>query len=153
LFRGSEIDGQPASVHLQNLLEWRKSLPQSWQWQDEDPPATTVSSARLRGKYYLVTCAITEPFLHYAVECMKEWREVATNDLRSKQLPRVNFKLPQADRGEPLPATQHEAEKAGEIIAAAKLCVESMMKSIVAFDGVNPGGLWIDTNIYSTAQA
>jgi len=70
-----------------------------------------------------------------------------------KQLPRVKLKLPGVDRGERRPPTREEAEQAEEIIMAARMCVESAMESTVAFDGINPGGRWIVTNIHGTAQA
>ena len=70
-----------------------------------------------------------------------------------KQLPRVNLKLPGVNREERRPPTREEAEKAEEIIMAARMCVESAMESTVAFDGVNPGSRWIVTNIHGTAQA
>ncbi|KAK3060305.1 hypothetical protein LTS18_008837, partial [Coniosporium uncinatum] len=152
-YGSSKVDGRFASIHWENLQAWRNGLPGHLKWENGDPPATNINAARLRGKYYGAAYIITRPFLYHAVEHMEERYKFTFESPQLKQLPRVNLKLPSVDHGERRPPTREEAEKAEEIIMAARICVESAMESTVAFDGVNPGGRWIVTNIHGTAQA
>ncbi|KAJ5888771.1 hypothetical protein N7495_008812 [Penicillium taxi] len=50
-----------------NLEAWRKSLPDTMQWSDNDPPSTDINAARMRAKYYGARYIIHRPLLYYAL--------------------------------------------------------------------------------------
>lgn len=48
------------------LEDWRRVLPPTLAWSDDDPPATDINVARLRAKYYGSIYVILRPYLRIA---------------------------------------------------------------------------------------
>ena len=132
--------------HESILSAWRASLPPALAWQDDDPPATDILSARLRAKYWGARYVVNRPFLDYALHIMpyvkggEKVRDVAW-DAHHNPRDKAEIHLFEAIQGfqEPL------------IWQACKRCIDAAMQSTVALDNV-PGRL-IVTNIHGTAHA
>lgn len=113
------------------LDDWRRTLPVSLRWNDNDPPANTINHARLRGKYWGARNIIFRPFLHRA----------------------INGNLPaEAQVQAKDEETRFQTEK--KTFDHAFQCIEAARESTLAFDGV-PGmpERLIVTNIFGTAHA
>ncbi|KAF1985714.1 hypothetical protein K402DRAFT_421654 [Aulographum hederae CBS 113979] len=135
------------------LQAWKRTIPPPIQWKDDDPPATNVNAARLRGKYYGTAYMITRPFLYHAVHMMTmtddQW-EIEETPNTPTDLPQVTISRYGAV-SDPSAETHNERNKR-DIIMAAKICVDMAMRSTVAFDGLSPNR-WPITNVHGTAQA
>ena len=55
-----------ATAHVRILEDWRRVLPPTLAWNDDDPPATDINVARLRAKYYGSIYVILRPYLRIA---------------------------------------------------------------------------------------
>ncbi|KAF2152470.1 hypothetical protein K461DRAFT_226348 [Myriangium duriaei CBS 260.36] len=130
---------------LRNNEDSLDGLRETYGWQDEEPPATDILEARVRGKFYGAKYICLRPYLDYVLHAMKEVRSGEALETLAKDAygrPRhSDLKLYAAI------ATMTEEE----IIERAKWCVESAILSTEAFDGV-PGRL-IMTNIVGTSHA
>jgi hypothetical protein len=133
--------------HDDVLNAWRKGLPEQLKWDDNDPPATEILDARLRGKYYGAVYVINRPFLDYALHIMphlvndKCTLEEAAIDAYGNPRDKADIHL--------FRAIQQMGDSA--IWRAAKRCIDAAMHSTVAFDGID--GRLIVTNIHGTAHA
>lgn len=115
-------------------------------WTDDDaPPHACILTARIRAKYYGARYIALRPFLHYALHAMDQVKAGRTlHDVArdSRGLLRGgSLALFQAIR------TMDESV----IKQKASLCVQSAIRSTIAFDQV-PGKLVL-TNIVGTAHA
>jgi hypothetical protein len=122
---------------------------QAVSWSDDDPPASDILAARLRGKYYGARYVCTRPYLDYALHAMPGLRKgknlaELTKDANGRQR-RTELAIFAA-------ITEHIKEE--DIREKCRVCIESAMQSTIAFDGVtsNPHRLVV-TNIMGTAHA
>lgn len=133
--------------HDGTLRDWR-NLRGSTQWDDHEPPQSDILVARLRGKYYGARYVATRPFLDYALHVMDEVKNGAklddvTVDAKGKQRPDVLALFR---------AIQSMTEET--IKEKVQICIQSAMKSTIAFDGViAKEQRLIVTNIMGTAHA
>ncbi|EPS37909.1 hypothetical protein H072_8333 [Dactylellina haptotyla CBS 200.50] len=56
-----------ANVLMEDLEDWRRTLPPFLQWSDNDPPANDINAARLRAKYYGAKYVINRPFVEHFI--------------------------------------------------------------------------------------
>ncbi|KXG54686.1 uncharacterized protein PGRI_078300 [Penicillium griseofulvum] len=158
-----------------NLDLWRKSLPNSMQWEENDPPANEINAARMRAKYYGARYIIHRPLLYHALHYGHTGARVGpvgqslVDSPTSQQLsPSMlhsaarapNMARMSSDMGS-LPAvvsTDWQPPKVRlqdlpkKLKSACDICIKSAIKSTEAFDGVG-GHRLIVTNIFGTAHA
>jgi hypothetical protein len=133
--------------HNQILTEWRDSLPLHLQWKDNEPSATNILSARLRGKYYGARYVISRPFLDYALHIMPH---VNKNKMNIEKAAMDAYGNPRDEADVHLfKAIQQMGDNA--IWKAVRECIQAAMDSTIAFDGID--GRLIVTNIHGTAHA
>ena len=140
------------------LRELRKIIPADISWKDSDPPSRDINAARLRGKYYGAAYIISRPLLHTALYEIAEFDYDVTRyqnspgDLDTSMDDNEYESLPKL-RGVESP------NQRDKILLACKKCIEAVMKSTTAFDGLGPpGGPGLTrrprvTNVYGTAAA
>ena len=163
--KGKAQSKRPTSALLEilneNLENWRKMLG-DWDWDDNEYESADINIARMRAKYYGAKYIIHRPSLQYLLR----------NSL--PQTPSIKHSdSPQAQAGSAFPSpVQHSyspssrGRRPGEmgppgrgaestiersLLPAAKICIESAVRSTTAFDAV-PSRLII-TNIFGTAHA
>jgi hypothetical protein len=151
---GPDMYGKPLT-HVQEMLlgqqdileNWREKLPVDMKWDDNDPPASTILDARLRGKYYGAKYVFNRPFLDYALHIMpyvgrdKSTIEDVARDAYGSPRDKADIHI--------FKAIQQMGDSA--IWQAAKRCIDAAMLSTVAFDGID--GRLIVTNIHGTSHA
>lgn len=123
----------------ENLTEWRRTLIQELQWDDDELPTRFINHARLHGKYYGAQYIIHRPFLHYALDLD------ANGGLD-------NFMASNQGGAMPPPKTATDPYL-NEVIASAKITVKAAILSTTAFDGIIKMRRLIVTNIVGTAHA
>lgn len=133
------------------ITNWRTTLPENLQWDDDEPVAHTINDARLRGKFYGAQYIIHRPFLHAALDY-----DEPTN-MRSPPDAHVSGPVPasagpEQPMGPPKATSDYERRKK-EIIELAVICINAARKSTVAFDGVLDRRRLVVTNIMGTAHA
>ncbi|CAI7640529.1 unnamed protein product [Penicillium glandicola] len=158
-----------------NLDLWRKSLPQSMQWEETDPPANEINAARMRAKYYGARYIIHRPLLYHALHYGHTGARIGpvgqslVDSPTSTQLsPSMlhsasrapNMARMSSDMGsmpaavstdwQPPKVRLHELPK--KLKTACDICISSAIKSTEAFDGVG-GHRLVVTNIFGTAHA
>ncbi|KAM5435681.1 hypothetical protein McanMca71_006316 [Microsporum canis] len=157
-----------------NLEQWRSGLPEYMRWEDSDPPAKDINTARMRGKYYGAKYLIHRPLLHHALHPMAPKPRNAVpaaspaqstvSSSQSQVSPSLSH-VHQAERMErytsdmgppvrtpsndPQPPLLSDLEP--KVFDACMVCINAAMNSTVAFDGVE--GRPIVTNIFGTAHA
>ena len=135
-------------------------MPVGLKWNDDDPPAKDINTARLRAKYYGAQYIIHRPFLRYALDSHMKFQEYPSpnHHARVDHQSRSSSYAPQllerknSGMGPPGP-TQKEKIQHTEIMASARTCVAAAMQSTVAFDGIISRQRLIVTNIFGTAHA
>ncbi|EMC95763.1 hypothetical protein BAUCODRAFT_123059 [Baudoinia panamericana UAMH 10762] len=135
--------------HESILRAWRQGLPPALRWEDSDPPAADILSARLRAKYWGAAYIVNRPFLDYALHIMSHSKDPVTNasvrdvakDIHGNPRDEADIHLFQAIEG----------MGEDEVWQASMRCVSAAMQSTIALDGV-PDRL-IVTNIHGTAHA
>ncbi|KAH0026768.1 hypothetical protein KCU80_g13716, partial [Aureobasidium melanogenum] len=131
-----------------DLEGWRQIVPE-YSWSDDDPPASDIVAARLRGKYYGACYVCTRPYLDYALHVMYELDkgktlEELTKDANGRHR-ETEFALFTAIR---------EYNDEEMVKSKCRICIDAAMRSTVAFDGVeNFDRRLIVTNIMGTAHA
>lgn len=140
----------------ENLTKWRKMLPPQLQWDEKDPPATEINAARLRAKYYGGQYVILRPFLYIAVhdiELPPTAPISAISSQHSSPAAMADVNLVNLDQDQV------------QIFEISQKCLESAIKSTIAFDRVGATGShynWhediaprrlIVTNIFGTLHA
>ncbi|KAF2012228.1 hypothetical protein BU24DRAFT_412742 [Aaosphaeria arxii CBS 175.79] len=160
-----------ATVHAEILRSWRLLLPPDLIWDDEDPPSEDLNIARLRAKFYGGLYMILRPFLDMAVHEM----ELPPGPPRSSSVWSSQTNSPaMANDSVATPTTQHSnrasfvdlTPEQSEILKVAGECVQSAMRSTIAFDRVGadpntpyneyydtPKRRLILTNIFGTLHA
>jgi hypothetical protein len=134
--------------HQDVLEQWRETLRPDMKWNDDDPPASGILDARLRGKYYGAKYVFNRPFLDYALHIMphvvrnnKSSIEDIAKDAYGNSRDKAYIHI--------FKAIQQMGDSA--IWQAAKRCIDAAMQSTVAFDGID--GRLIVTNIHGTSHA
>ncbi|THY02741.1 hypothetical protein D6D02_05939 [Aureobasidium pullulans] len=135
-------------MQSQTLGDWRH-LNKHIAWSDDDPPASDILAARLRGKYYGALYVGTRLYLDYALHVMPEIDKGKTLEELTKD---ANGNQRETELALFAAINRHIDED--EIKEKCRICIESAMRSTVAFDGVaSSHHRLIVTNIMGTAHA
>jgi hypothetical protein len=156
----------------EELEAWRGQLPDSLSWDDTDLPASTISAARLRAKYYGAKYIIHRPLLHYALHSSvpltstpgdTNWRPSESPSIRSGQSllqgsppteqhnPAISFSRRPSEMSPPQPRSCSLESLDPRFRQASEVCIQAAMNSTIALDGIQ--GRLIVTNIFGTAHA
>ncbi|KAJ6027401.1 hypothetical protein N7460_012218 [Penicillium canescens] len=152
-----------------NLGLWRTSLPDIMKWEDSDEPANEINAARMRAKYYGAQYIIHRPLLHYALHYGHTGASVGLGDHASMESSNSSQKVfpsmmhqrnnrasdmtpISSDRGSTIAAPVQLRELPKKLRIACKICIDSAILSLKAFDGVG-GHRLVVTNIFGTAHA
>lgn len=153
-----------ASIHLDILESWRRMLPPQLKWDDSEPPATDLNIARLRAKYYGGLYMMLRPYLRIASHNIG----LPTDPTRSNSIGYSQQNPSPAGYGESHRNIQVVDLSKGQqdIIKIACRCIDSAIRSTVAFDrvGASPESEYKDhkstrnkrlvvTNIFGTLHA
>ncbi|KKA18870.1 clr-1 [Rasamsonia emersonii CBS 393.64] len=148
-----------------NLEFWRKSLPDVMKWDDRDPPASDINTARMRAKYYGARYIIHRPVLCHVLHYMSPAQSTA----EGAQSQQVSPSMAQGQRAPGMARWSSDMGNSGrpnqadiwpgvafkdlhvKLQRACKICIESAIQSTEAFDGIK--GRLIVTNIFGTAHA
>ncbi|KAF2268499.1 hypothetical protein CC78DRAFT_372218 [Lojkania enalia] len=127
-----------ARVHADILLSWRRLLPQQLAWNDDDPPATDINIARLRAKFYGGHYMILRPFLF-----------IAAHEIELPPGPPVSSSAWSSQTSSPAAYAESSATSTGHhrglmdlnieqtsVLTVAFQCIESAIRSTIAFDRV-----------------
>ncbi|KAK6505102.1 hypothetical protein TWF481_007024 [Arthrobotrys musiformis] len=151
-----------ASLLMEDLEAWRRTLPAPLQWQDSDPPAGDINAARLRAKYYGAKYVINRPFVEHFIH-----RATNTNPALiapgamtspamslsslSQSSPPTSAHTPILDNRRGSMVTDEIREK---FLDPCRTCLEAAVKSTSAFHGFDANhNRPILTNIFGTAHA
>lgn len=134
------------------ITDWRTTLPENLQWDDDSALARTINDARLRGKFYGAQYIIHRPFLHAALDY-----DFESGSMQSPPDANMNGAVsvpprPELVIGPPKATSDYERRKA-ETINLAVICIGAAKRSTVAFDGVLDQRRLVVTNIMGTAHA
>jgi hypothetical protein len=125
-----------ARSHLNVLESWRRVLPSSLAWKDDDLPSTNLNVARLRAKYYGGLYMILRPYLRIANHSMGLPSIGAT----TAQSHRQNSPMPTTDSvSAPTSRDIQQVELSNDqqdVIWIAAKCINSAIQSTIAFDRV-----------------
>ena len=157
---------QPTSVLLgilvENLEKWREMLG-DWGWDDDNYESSDINVARMRAKYYGAKYIIHRPTLQWI---LRYYSFPPTPYIKHSDSPQAQpgsaFASPTQNENSPYARSRRPGEmgppgRGGEppveqyLIDAARVCVQSAIRSTTAFDSV-PKRLII-TNIFGTAHA
>lgn len=121
------------------IEQWRQYLPPTLLWDDEDLPATDISNARMRAKYYGARYIITRPFLHLAVHHMSLSPAFSSGSQRSSLAASVDC----SEQEYTICMTEMSPDQS-RIFEASKICVNAAIQSTIAFDrvGMDPRTAW-----------
>ncbi|KAK6006864.1 hypothetical protein QM012_005872 [Aureobasidium pullulans] len=132
----------------EDLQGWQTLVPE-YSWSDDDPPASDIVAARLRGKYYGARYVCTRPYLDYALHVMYELDKGRTLEEVTKD---ANGRNRQTEFAWFTAIRQYNNEEM--VKSKCRICIDAAMRSTVAFDGVeNFDHRLIVTNIMGTAHA
>lgn len=125
---------------------WRACLPEEIRWDDSDPAADGILSAKLRAAYWAAQYAISQVYLDYVLH-------VAPGDLQNEKLPGWDayLGLPQRRSSESRLSRAIERMPTFEIMQCTKRCIKAATANVIAFDRI-PHKL-IATNIEGIANA
>lgn len=122
-----------ARWHINILESWRRLLPTFLLWKDDDPPATDLNIARLRAKYYGGLYMMQRPYLWIATHVIK----YPSSDQSSQRSPQWPHHSPPAATPDCRSAQiENPRETQNQIVEGACQCIESAIRSTVAFDRV-----------------
>ncbi|KAL4807006.1 hypothetical protein BDV18DRAFT_111585 [Aspergillus unguis] len=151
-----------------NLGLWRNSLPQEMKWNDTDPPSSDINVARMRAKYYGARYIIHRPLLWHAIHDYGPSKDTQdsiidspakfpdSGSILNQMSPSIapsqgmspgDLNVPQRKKK---PAETYR-DLPRNLRRACKECLDSAVKSTIAFDGVK--GRPVVTNIFGTAHA
>lgn len=141
-----------AKVHIEILESWKTTLPPILDWKDSDPPPTDLNLARLRAKYYGGLYMMLRPYLRIAIHVLEFPPAPATANQHNSEEPNVHM--------------VDLSEDQQKIIEIACKCIESAVRSTIAFDrvGADPDSPYtgyrsqrtkrlIVTNVFGTLHA
>lgn len=157
-----------ASIHLDILESWRRMLPPQLDWKDNEDPPTDLNHARLRAKYYGGLYMMLRPYLRIASHTIEFPPATPAANIGgySQQNSPATYGDPRA-----APANRHVqmvdlTEDQRNIIKVACQCIDSAIRSTIAFDrvGAMPGSEYknyestrtkrlVVTNIFGTLHA
>ncbi len=149
------------------LEEWRRILPEDYQWSDSDPPPRDINAARMRAKYYGAKYIIHRPFLHFVLHPNLYVKAQSTQLSASPttSFPPTSYHASQPDPSNAAstanslyqpgymgpPGRANISEVPPMVMHRSELCVKAAIQSTIAFDGVYKRP--IVTNIFGTAHA
>ncbi|KAI8938994.1 hypothetical protein NX059_004838 [Plenodomus lindquistii] len=141
-----------AKVHIDVLESWKRTLPPVLDWNDGDLPPTDLNLARLRAKYYGGLYMMLRPYLRIASHVLEFPPAPATANQYNSEEAHVHM----------VDLTEDQQK----IIEIACKCIESAVRSTIAFDrvGAEPDSAYtgyqskrtkrlIVTNIFGTLHA
>ncbi|KAB8240229.1 hypothetical protein BDV35DRAFT_402436 [Aspergillus flavus] len=164
------------SSHIQEILStnlelWRNSLPPAMRWKDTDPPSEELNVARMRAKYYGARYIIYRPLLYHALyhygqidfrTPLAELSTEATAKTASKSQ-QISSSLNSGHGDTNMARLSSDIGPVSELAGianrdlptklrrACEVCIDSAIRSTVAFDGIK--GRPVVTNIFGTAHA
>ncbi|EWC46563.1 hypothetical protein DRE_04286 [Drechslerella stenobrocha 248] len=152
-----------ATVLLEELESWRRTLPPNLQWLDSDPPASDINAARLRAKYYGAKYVINRPFVEHFIHRGGNPNAALINPggMTSPALSQssVSQGSPSTSVHTPLGLDNRRGSMVGEdakerFIDPCKTCLDAAVQSTSAFHGFDAmSNRPILTNIFGTAHA
>ncbi|KAI5204651.1 hypothetical protein AUEXF2481DRAFT_25614 [Aureobasidium subglaciale EXF-2481] len=132
----------------EDLQGWQTLMP-TYCWSDDDPPASDIVVARLRGKYYGARYVCTRPYLDFALHVMPGLGEGKTIEELTRD---ANGKQRETELALFTAINMYHGEE--DIKSKCRICIDAALRSTVAFDGVeNFDHRLIVTNIMGTAHA
>lgn len=154
-----------ANTHIGILDSWRRVLPAELAWEDDDPPSTDLNIARVRAKYYGGLYMMLRPYLRIASHTI----EFPPNAASAAQSSQHNSPAPGDYVSTPTNRSIQMVELSEgqrRVIGVACQCIESAIRSTIAFDrvGALPNSPYTDfkstrtrrlvlTNIFGTLHA
>lgn len=147
------------------LEDWRRVLPPTLAWDDEDPPATDINVARLRAKYYGSIYVILRAYLCTAFRLFGSSSTRPSTTRASHQISLAPTPDSSSDQTAHLLKDMSEDQKT--IIVVADKCINAAIQSTIAFDrvGAAPDSKYVKfdatartrrlivTNIFGTMHA
>lgn len=125
---------------MNTLKSWRRVLPENLAWKDEDPPATDLNTARLRAKYYGGLYMVLRPHLRIAVHDIEyPPSHLGSRPHQNPQWSQNNSPIATGDVSNPTSRSDQMMDLSDghlQIISLASICIESAIKSTIAFDRV-----------------
>ena len=154
-----------ATAHVRILEDWRRVLPPTLAWNDEDPPATDINVARLRAKYYGSIYVILRPYLRIANHFIDFPPTGASTARASHHNSPAPTSGSSSNRNVHLLVDLSDDQRS--IIGVAVKCINAAIQSTIAFDrvGAAPDSKYIKfdasartrrlvvTNIFGTMHA
>lgn len=122
-----------AIAHVRILEDWRRVLPPTLAWNDEDPPATDINVARLRAKYYGSIYVILRPYLRIANHFI-DFPPTGANARASHHNSPAPTSGSSSNRNVHLLVDLSEDQRS--IIGVAVKCINAAIQSTIAFDRV-----------------
>ena len=113
-------------------------------WEEDDPPATDILSARLRGKYY---GAKVITYRHFVLKILEnssksisiEGEQVSNEFKNNIDVPRIS--------------KDNNSRDAEKVLKYTRDCISALVKSTTAFHGLPESQRLIVTNVWGTAHA
>ncbi|KAL1643416.1 hypothetical protein SLS61_009251 [Didymella pomorum] len=153
-----------ATAHVRILEDWRRVLPPTLAWNDDDPPATDINVARLRAKYYGSIYVILRPYLRIANHFI-DFPPTGANGRASHHNSPAPTSGGSSNRNVHLLVDLSDDQRS--IIGVAVKCINAAIQSTIAFDrvGALPGSKYVKfdanartrrlvvTNIFGTMHA
>jgi hypothetical protein len=152
-----------------NLEFWRKSLPDVMKWDDKDPPASDINTARMRAKYYGARYIIHRPVLYHVLHMSQPTAAVDSpysSGASGSKSQHVSPSMAHSQRATGMARWPSDAGRPNQadiwpgvrfkdlhvkLQRACRVCIESAIQSTEAFDGIR--GRLVVTNIFGTAHA
>ena len=116
------------------MEDWRRVLPRTLFWKDEDPPATDINIARLRAKYYGAIYVILRPYLCIANHSIDFPPIGASTARASYHNSFAQTSGSSSNRNVHLLVDLSDDQKS--IIGVAVKCINAAIQSTIAFDRV-----------------
>ncbi|KAF3919948.1 hypothetical protein AA313_de0205041 [Arthrobotrys entomopaga] len=154
-----------ASLLMQDLEDWRKTLPPALQWTDSDPPSKDINAARLRAKYYGAKYIINRPFVEHFIHNRTSNANPSMMNPGAMTSPAISLSSIQSQSSPPTSAhtplgmdNRRGSSVTDEIrekfLDPCRTCLEAAVQSTSAFHGFDAEtDRPILTNIFGTAHA
>ncbi|KAF3029157.1 hypothetical protein E8E12_000380 [Didymella heteroderae] len=153
-----------ATAYVRILEDWRRVLPPTLAWNDDDPPATDINVARLRAKYYGSIYVILRPYLRIANHFI-DFPPTGANARASHHNSPAPTSGGSSNRNVHLLVDLSDDQRS--IIGVAVKCINAAIQSTIAFDrvGAAPNSKYVKfdanartrrlvvTNIFGTMHA
>jgi hypothetical protein len=126
-----------ANSHIQLLQSWRHMLPDYQAWNDNEIPSTDLNIARMRAKYYGGLYMMLRPYLRIAAA--REWPPSHQSSHQSAHWSQHSSPAATGEGstsiGRGVQMVELSADQR-EMIGVACLCINSAVRSTIAFDRV-----------------